>query len=105
DCGTTIWDSTVSIQNVACMVSACAFGPGPGGGALISPSCCSCARVSAEGSPSKKAMLSAPPPNRGVAGFVVMEIVVVDTIVWDAPLVDCATTTSFSNVFGLSSSC
>jgi hypothetical protein len=63
--GTTMTCSTISIQNVAVIFNVWAFGPAATG------------LVNAAGSPSRKAILSAPPPNSGAAGLVEMEIVVV----------------------------
>src|SRR5215469_4768969 len=70
--GTTMTCSTVSIQNVAVICKACAFGPAAAG------------LVKAAGSPRRKAMLSAPPPNSGVAGLVETKIVVVEVMFCDA---------------------
>lgn len=57
--GTRMVTSTVSIQNVADICNVCAFGAG---------------------APSKKAMLSVPPPKSGDSAFVVIDIVVVAMI-------------------------
>src|SRR5580704_15934859 len=64
--GTSMVYSTVSIQNVASIRTALALG------------------LAAAGSPSRKAMLSVPPPNRGEAGSLEMEMTVVDVMFCDA---------------------
>src|SRR5215472_5973765 len=64
--GTSTENSTVSIQNVAPIRTALAFGLLPAG------------------SPCRNAMLSVPPPNRGAAGSVEMSISVVDVMFCDA---------------------
>ena len=61
--------STVSIQKVAFTMTVWAFWPGLFG------------LVSAPGKPSKKATLSAPPPNSGDGGDVEIVIVVVESMV------------------------
>lgn len=61
--GTSTVKSTVSIQNVASILSAWAFG------ALAV---------------ALKAMLSVPPPKRGLAGSVEIEMMIVDVMAWDA---------------------
>jgi hypothetical protein len=66
--GSTIVCSTVSIQKVAFMTTVWAFCPEMLG-LLIAP-----------GRPSKKAILSAPPPNSGGDGDVEMVIVVVESM-------------------------
>lgn len=64
--GMMIMCSTVSIQNVAAIRTASAFG------------------AVAAGLPSKKAMLSVPPPNNGAVGLVEIWIVVVEMMFCDA---------------------
>src|ERR1035438_10094136 len=64
--GTSMVNSTVSIQNVASIFVVWAFG------------------VVAVALPSRKAMLSVPPPNRGEAGSLEMEMMVVDVMDCDA---------------------
>src|SRR5215471_6154659 len=66
--GTSTVKSTVSIQNVASIFTVWAFGAVPLAAAL----------------PSRKAMLSVPPPNRGAAGWLEMEMVVVDVMFCEA---------------------
>src|SRR5215469_15371308 len=66
--GTLMANSTVSIQNVASILRVWAFG---------------CAGMAAA-LPSRKAMLSVPPPIRGAAGALEMEMTVVEVIVCDA---------------------
>ena len=64
--GTSMVNSTTSIQNTACIFTASAFGS------------------LAVGLPSRKAMLPVPPPNSGAAGSVEMTMTVVDVMVCDA---------------------
>src|SRR5262245_20830950 len=64
--GTSMENSTVSVQNVAPIRTALAFG------------------LLLAGSPSRNAMLSVPPPNRGAPGAVEMSISVVDVMFCDA---------------------
>src|SRR6266516_642580 len=64
--GTSMVNSTVSIQNVAAMFTVWAFG------------------ALAVASPFRKAMLTVPPPNRGTAGWLEMEMMVVDVMACDA---------------------
>src|SRR6266581_69278 len=64
--GTWMENCTVSIQNVASILIACAFGP------------------PAAALPTRKAMLSVPPPTSGAAGWLETEIVVVEMTFCDA---------------------
>src|SRR5580704_12324481 len=64
--GTSMVNSTVSIQKTACLLTASAFGS------------------LAVGLPRRKAMFWVPPPNSGAAGWVAMTITVVDVMVCDA---------------------
>src|SRR6516165_1644852 len=64
--GTSMENSTVSIQNTASIFTALALGLLPAG------------------SPSRKATLSVPPPNNGVAGWVEMRMTVVEVMVCEA---------------------
>ncbi len=66
--GTMMVCSTVSIQKVADICNVCAFSTGFWGA------------VRAEALPSKNAMLSVPPPNRGELGFVEIDMTVVSVI-------------------------